>query len=366
MATHDESPNSAASKNSPNSAATILNPGLTKNPLSFNSAAFPVKLTPTNYMSWRAQFTSLLAGYELDGYLDGRTPCPVATAPEYSLWARQDQLLRHALITSVSESITPYIAAAATAQQAWKTLARLYANRSRTRVITLKERLQNMRRDGRSVAVYLRDLKTVADELGTIDRPLSDDDLTVYILNGLGPEFREIAASLRARDSSLSFDDLHDRLVAHEESLKREENRPEITPVTAHYAAASFNSSTDSSPSLSAGNSNVPLGRHPQQVFRGNRNGPNFSSRGTQHRRRTFGPKHSTRPLNSSCQLCSRVGHFARNCPNYRVQALGPMANFTSSSAAFSDDCLLDSSANNHVTTDLANLALHSEYNGPD
>ncbi|GKV23686.1 hypothetical protein SLEP1_g33388 [Rubroshorea leprosula] len=284
MATHNESPNSTTSKNSPNSAATILNPSLTKNPLSFNSAAFHVKLTPTNYMSWRAQFTSLLVGYELDGYLDGRTPCPVATAPEYSLWAHQDQLLRHALITFVWESITPYIAAAAAiAQQAWETLARLYANHSRTWVITLKECLQNMRCDGRSIAVYLRDLKVVADELGTIDRPLNNDDLTVYILNGLGPEFREIAASFRARDSSLSFDDLHDRLVAHEESLKRDENRPEITPVTAHYAVASFNYSTNSSPSLSAGNYNFPLGHLPQQVFRGNRNGPNFSSRGTQH-----------------------------------------------------------------------------------
>ncbi|GKU88602.1 hypothetical protein SLEP1_g2846 [Rubroshorea leprosula] len=76
-------------------------------------------------------------------------------------WARQDQLLRHALITSVSENITPYIAAAPTAQHAWETLANLYANRSRARVITLKERLQNMRRDGRSISEYLRTLKAV-------------------------------------------------------------------------------------------------------------------------------------------------------------------------------------------------------------
>ncbi|GKU94149.1 hypothetical protein SLEP1_g7678 [Rubroshorea leprosula] len=274
-------------------------------------------------MSWRAQFTCLLTGYELNGYLDGKNPCPVATAPEYSLWARQDQLLQHALITSVSENITPYIAAAATAQQAWETLASLYANRSQSRVITLKKRLQNMRRDGRSVANYLRDLKTVDDELGTIDRPLNDDDLTVYILNGLGLEFREIAASLRARDSSLSFDDLHDRLVAHEESLKREEAHLEITPVTAHYAIASFHSNTDSSSSLSAGNSHSSLGRHPPQAFRGNQNGQNSSNRGNQNRRRNFGPKPTTWPPNFGCQLCGRAGHFARNCSSYHVQALG-------------------------------------------
>ncbi|GKU85932.1 hypothetical protein SLEP1_g531 [Rubroshorea leprosula] len=94
-----------------------------------------------------------------------------------------------------------------------------------------------MRRDGRSVSEYLQALKSVADELGTIDRPLTDDDLIVYILNGLGPQFREIAASLCTRDSSLSFDDLHDQLVAHEESLRREELKADSSPITAHYAS---------------------------------------------------------------------------------------------------------------------------------
>ncbi|GLT49044.1 hypothetical protein SLA2020_226280 [Shorea laevis] len=42
------------------------------------------------------------------------------------------------------------------------------------------------------------------------------------------------------------------------------------------------------------------------------------------------------------------------------------MAHTASSSAAILDDCLLDSGANHHVTTDLANLALHSEYTGPE
>ncbi|GKV15934.1 hypothetical protein SLEP1_g26659 [Rubroshorea leprosula] len=91
--------------------------------------------------------------------------------------------------------------------------------------------------DGCFVSEYLRAPKMVADELGMVDYPLTDDDLTVYILNGLRPEFREIAASLCTRDSSLSFDDLHDRLVAHEESLKRDELQLDFVPAITHYAA---------------------------------------------------------------------------------------------------------------------------------
>ncbi|GKV50484.1 hypothetical protein SLEP1_g57186 [Rubroshorea leprosula] len=283
--------------------------------------------TPNSAASKHLAFVSLLRGYELDGFLDGSHPCPVATEPTYSLWARQDQLLHHALITSVSENITPYIATATTAQQAWETLAKLYANRSCTRVITLKERLQTMKHDGHPVSDYLRSLKIVADELGTVDCPLSDDDLTVYILNGLGPEFWEIAASIRTRDSSLSFDDLHDRLVAHEESLRRDEAQIDTSPLIAYFASnVGLTSSTSSS----------------------------------------VGPRYPTRLIGSTCQLCGYAGHLARNCPSFWVQSIGPMANFASFSNGFLDDYLLDSGANNHVTTDLANLALHSEYNGLD
>ncbi|GKV51641.1 hypothetical protein SLEP1_g58277 [Rubroshorea leprosula] len=343
----------------PNSAAIVINNQ--RGPFSFNAAAFPLKLTPTNYLSWKSQFTCLLAGFELLGYLDGSHPSPVATEPSYSLWARQDQLIRHALITSVSESITPYIAAAATAQQAWETLARLYANRSRTRVITLKERLQNTRRDGCSVSEYLRALKSVADELGTIDRPLTDDDLTVYILNGLGPEFREIAASLRTRDSSLSFDDLHDRLVAHEESLRREELKADSSPITAHYASIPKSMSPSQVGLFPPASNN----RYSPSTSSQNRRGGNsYQQRPNNRRRGSFSrPNNISRP---TCQLCNQAGHFARSCPYHRIQNLNPQANFASSVAPAADDWLLDSGATNHVTTDLANLALHSEYHGPD
>ncbi|GKV51250.1 hypothetical protein SLEP1_g57918 [Rubroshorea leprosula] len=134
----DSSPTSGDTTSNPNSTATIINQ-VARGPISFNLAAFPLKLAPTNYLSWKTQFTSLLAGYELLVYLDGTHPYPVAAEPEYSLRARQDKLLHRALITFVSKNIMPYIAPAPIAQQLWETLAHLYANGSRTRFITLKE-----------------------------------------------------------------------------------------------------------------------------------------------------------------------------------------------------------------------------------
>ncbi|RVX14747.1 hypothetical protein CK203_011902 [Vitis vinifera] len=40
------------------------------------SAQAPLKLTSTNYLSWKLQFETLFIGYDLIGYIDGSKPCP--------------------------------------------------------------------------------------------------------------------------------------------------------------------------------------------------------------------------------------------------------------------------------------------------
>ena len=101
----------------------------------------------------------------------------------------------------------------------------------------LKEDLTLSIRGTRTVTKFLRAIKVIADELVIIDHPVSDDDLTLYILNGLGPEFREIAAPIRARETSLKFEEVHDLLVGHESYLRRMENQSAATFVpTANYS----------------------------------------------------------------------------------------------------------------------------------
>ncbi|PON39060.1 hypothetical protein PanWU01x14_307670 [Parasponia andersonii] len=109
------------------------------NLISINATAqLPVKLSPTNYSSWRAQFYSLLFGYDLLVYLDGTKLCPPLTItekmsipnPTHIHWERQDNLLLHAILASASEAVMPLIASATTSRDAWIRVAPLYANKS--------------------------------------------------------------------------------------------------------------------------------------------------------------------------------------------------------------------------------------------
>jgi hypothetical protein len=71
-------------------------------------------------------------------------------------------------------------------------LSTLYASKSRIRVMQLKEELTLIQRGNRPISEYLHTVKSLVDEIALIDHPIFDDDLTLYVLHGLGPEFREI------------------------------------------------------------------------------------------------------------------------------------------------------------------------------
>ncbi|RVW70497.1 Retrovirus-related Pol polyprotein from transposon RE2 [Vitis vinifera] len=164
--------------------------------ISINVAAqTPLKLTSTNYVSWKLQFQTLFIGYDLLGFIDGSHPCPTTILPgtttpnpAHTLWIRQDQLLLNAILGSLSPSIIPFIARAQTAREAWTILANTYA-----KTITWKNQA------GAAV---------------------DDEDLLEKILEGLGEDYKELVRVVQARDTPISFDELHEKLLNFEASLQ--------------------------------------------------------------------------------------------------------------------------------------------------
>ncbi|KAI5313965.1 hypothetical protein L3X38_043141 [Prunus dulcis] len=280
--------------------------------ITINAAAqLPVKLTPTNYPSWRAQFNALLIGYDLMGYVDGSSTCPPATpAAPRALWILQDQLLLHAILASVSPQVISLIASAKTSQEAWDKLLHLFASKARARVLGLKERLTLMRRENKPVSQYLQDVKVIADELAIIDVPLSDDDLLLYILNGVGSEFKEITAVVRSRDTSISFENLHDKLVEHEAALTRAD-----APVTTPVITANVTQSSQRAPTNRGSRSNNYNHNRGSSSFRNNYRGSSESTSPstTDNGRRSNNTTGTG--YRGYCQWCGTQGHSAKRCP---------------------------------------------------
>ncbi|XP_075091905.1 uncharacterized protein LOC142172047 [Nicotiana tabacum] len=87
------------------------------------------------------------------------------------------------------------------------------------------------------------EIKSLADELAATRSPLTSEELTIKVLSGLGPEYNEISAAIRARDTPISFEELYDKLLGHEVFLKHEDAKKEQLTITAQliYRSSSNN-----------------------------------------------------------------------------------------------------------------------------
>jgi hypothetical protein len=348
-------------------------------------AQTPLKLTSTNYISWKLQFETLFIGYDLIGYIDGSIPCPPNTItidnttvpnPSHKLWIRQDQLLLNAIISSFSPTIIPFIACAGTAKDAWNILANTYVKPSRGHIQQVKNKLKNPTKGTQTITEFLHSIKAHADELAILGAPVDSEDLTDKILDGLGDEYKELVRAIQAHDTPISFDELHEKLLSFEA------HAPTDTLATSFPITAN------------------PMHRTTLawRAPRFNNTRPSYSSPATTHQWRSpnFRPSHSSlnnspyrqnrppsKPYQGFCQICGIQGHTAKRCPFFQLipiqssaiehsstqhstSSWQPRANFVTNTASPDPTWLLDSGASHHVNTDLDNLSLHSPYNGHD
>ncbi|KAJ0033975.1 hypothetical protein Pint_26109 [Pistacia integerrima] len=129
----------------------------------------------------------------------------IVSNPDYRKWLHQDALIRHAILSSSTFAIQPSLNGLTTTAQAWKKLNETYANRSRTRYLTLRDVLSNISKKGKSVSEYMQAIKTMANDLALIGHPLIEDKIVHHVLRGLTSEFKEISAGIRALFLAISL-----------------------------------------------------------------------------------------------------------------------------------------------------------------
>ena len=222
--------------------------------IQFNPASqLPIKLSGGhNFATWKAQFSMLMYGYNLFGHLDGTSPSPsrkitlgtnISPNPAFLTLFRQDQLIKNALMASVEPTIFPTVSATNSAKSTWDALHTTYANKSQTRVFSLRDHLACVTKDSRSIIEYIHTIRSISDELDTAGAPVSNPELIVKILSCLGPKFCEISSAIRARDTHISYEELFKKLLDFELFLCHEDAKKLSSTITAAVATPTkFNS----------------------------------------------------------------------------------------------------------------------------
>ncbi|KAJ9547961.1 hypothetical protein OSB04_020504 [Centaurea solstitialis] len=344
----------------------------------------PLKLTPSNYLSWKVQFQTLLTGYDLLGYIDGSKPCPSSTVttnneavpnPAYSLWVRQDQLILNALISSLSPSLISFVARAKTSHEAWTSLANTYAKPTRGRIKQVKSLLKNPTQGTMTITEFLHSIKARADELAILGSPMDEEDLTEKILDGLNHDYKELVRAVQARDTCISFDELHEKLLSFGASLSTNSKSAIPLPITVNPTHTSNSNGRPYKNFNYRPNTPSPARNTPSPT--GNTNWRPSHNNFNRPPPRTNRPP--PRPYQGFCQICGIQGHTAKRCSSFQLvpmpssatnnnppRAWQPQAHYAANMVTDTSPWLLDSGASHHVTTDLNNLSLHAPYVGSD
>lgn len=89
----------------------------------------------------------------------------------------------------------------------------------------LRGQLHGLGRGNQSICVYLHTMRTIADALAAINERVSNSDLTMYALNGLGREYDNFVISAQNRETPFTFAELKARFLNHAQWLHDQEQK---------------------------------------------------------------------------------------------------------------------------------------------
>jgi gag-polypeptide of LTR copia-type len=195
------------------------------NPVHF-SHSIPMNLTSENFLVWRHSILPVLRGHGLVGFIDETLPSPsrfntatngdLSPNPEYEVWHKQDQLILAWILSSISPSLLTQVVRCDTAAEVWTTINQLYSSQSMAKVLDLKLQLQITKKGGSTCADFIQKMQSITDRLRSIGIDITDQELVLYILQGLTSDFESFVTALSTRSIPPSMNEFSTLLLAHE------------------------------------------------------------------------------------------------------------------------------------------------------
>ena len=192
----------------------------TSNPLS--GIQVQEKLTRLNYAVWAAQILAAIHGARLEGYITGKTEAPAAKVekkagetttlvdnPAYEEWFARDQQVLGFLFSALSKEVMVQVAAAKTAAQAWKMIQDTLASHTRARVMNVRLALNTTKKESMTITEFYTKMTALGDELAAAGKPLDDEEMISYIVNGLDSDYNPLVSGIVARVDPITLSEFH-------------------------------------------------------------------------------------------------------------------------------------------------------------
>ncbi|KAI0510566.1 hypothetical protein KFK09_011171 [Dendrobium nobile] len=305
-----------------------------------------LQLQADNYSLWRAQIAKIFRANRFEKFLEPSSLSSSSDSsstlnPKSSQWTLMDQNLAAAICSTISTSILPYIVNLESTAKIWSTLETRFQASNRSKVIQLKNSLHNVALKNQSVTQYLTEIKTLVDQISASGSSVDNEDVILYILNGLPQSYQSFKTAIRTMLNPISLDQLYPLLLSEEINIAADLVRS-APPTDTHTALF-----------VPRSRGRRARGRNYNNVNTSTRSQPNPNA-------------------NVICQICSKKGHAATTCWHRLDQNYG-QSHTTDAHRALAaqiesnpSNWYLDSGSTSHLTSSLDNMSNITPYQGSD
>lgn len=278
------------------------------------------KLSRQNHAIWSVQVLATIRGARLERFITGKAIAPDhevdekladgkmarVSNPAYQEWYASDQQVLGFLFSSLTRGILAQVAAK-TVAEAWTAISDMFASHTRARTVYVRLALATTKKEAMTISRYYVKMKALGDEMAASGKPLDDEELVSYIINGLDHEYNPVTSALLTRVEPISLSELYSQLLSFETRLELQQGGSSSSSVN------------------SAGRGNRSSG---QQRGRGGRSGfghGSGSGRGRgQQGRSNYSNQQQRKQYNNipsqgangrpRCQVCFKPRHMATDC----------------------------------------------------
>ncbi|XP_073367873.1 uncharacterized protein [Aegilops tauschii subsp. strangulata] len=284
--------------------------------------------------------------------------------PAHRRWTAQDQAILGAIQSSLTPSVAGMVVFAATSRDAWTTLDSSFSSQSLARSSAIRNQLGEVQKNDLSVTSFFNKVKSLANTLSSIGKPLRDEEFTSFILNGLDEDYDSLVENVNGRDTPMPPRDLYARLLNTEQRL------------AARRSVGVYTEGPSSNAALRGGARGAKQKPPPPS---GNQPRPPAPTPPTAGRKRLHCEACGG---GVECQLCGIEGHLASRCHrrfkrdflrignngkgNEKQAALATQEPGFTPSYSVDPAWYMDTGATDHLTSHLDKLATRQPYTSHD